>query len=797
MKSIIQSLLLLLLLVGFKESAIAQSKKSKVTISGYITDAATGEDLIGATVKVKQLGTGSITNVYGFYSITLEPSFYTIEVSYIGYQTYSDSFQLKESQTLNITLTSSDKVLQEFVISAEKEDQNVTNTQMSVEKLSIETIKDIPQLLGEADVIKSLQLRPGVTSVGEGASGFNVRGGNIDQNLILLDEAPVYNSSHLFGFFSVFNPDAIKDVTLYKGGIPSKYGGRLSSVMDVRQRDGNDKKFSGKGGIGLLFSRLTLEGPIVKDKVSFLVSGRRSYADLFLQLSDDFKGNSAYFYDLNAKISWKINDKNRVFASGYFGKDVFGFGEDFAMKWGNSTGSLRWNHIISDKLFMNLTGVYSDYGYSLGVPSGASAFEWNARIITAEAKVDFTYFASTNLTIDFGAEYQNYEFAPGAIKGLGDNPNFTDLEVQHEFAKMPSLYVGASQEVTKKIKLQYGLRYTHYFNVGEQDINLYKYDVPTVADDIIGTKHYNKNEVVAQFGGLEPRLAINYIVNKKQSIKASYQRTKQYMHLVSNTTAAAPIDIWKPAGYYVDPATADQYVLGYFRNFKENQYELSSEIYYKDMRNLLDYRNGAELLLNENLETELLSGNGNSYGLELMFSKKKGRLTGWVAYTLSRTTMVVKGFVAGDYTAAANGINEGNRYPTNWDKTHDLSIVGMYDLTDRWKLSGNFIFMTGRPATYPNGGYTWDGKILPDYRTRNASRIFNTHRLDISATYKFKTTKSTWRSSIAFGLYNVYGRKNPYSIYFTQDKDNPTLTQVKQLSIIGIPVPFVTYNFTF
>ena len=796
MKLVIHSILALFF-IGFLNTAIAQDKADKHTLSGYVRDASTGEDLIGATIKVQQLGTGAATNVYGFYSLTLKNEFYTFEVSYIGYQTFIDSFTLDQSKTLNFSLTPSDQVLEEFVVSATREDQNVSDVQMSVEKMSISTIKEIPQLLGEADIIKSIQLRPGVTSVGEGASGFNVRGGNIDQNLILLDESPIFNSSHLFGFFSVFNPDAIKDVTLYKGGIPSKYGGRLSSVMDVRQRDGNDKKFSARGGIGLLFSRLTLEGPIVKDKVSFLVSGRRSYADLFLKLREDFKDNSAFFYDFNAKVSWKINDKNRVFASGYFGKDVFGFGEAFNMKWGNATTSLRWNHIINDKLFVNVTGVYSDYSYSLGVPSGSSAFEWSSRIINTEVKVDFSHFLSPKITLDYGAEFQKYQFYPGEIKGLGDNPNFNTITVQKETAIMPSIYIGSTHEVTKKLKLQYGLRYTHYFNVGPYELDIYKYGVPTVKEDITGVVNYQKGEVVAEYGGLEPRFSANYMLNEKHSVKASYQRTKQYLHLVSNTTAATPIDIWKPAGYYVDPATADQFALGYFRNFKKNVYELSTEIYYKEMRNLIDYRDGAELLLNDNIETELLSGDGVSYGLELMISKKKGNLTGWIAYTLSRTTMQVDGFIAGDYTAAANGINEGKPYATNWDKTHDLAIVAMYDINDKWKVSGNFIFMTGRPATYPNGGYVWDGKVIPDFRTRNADRIPTTHRLDFSATYTFDKDKRPWESSLSFGVYNAYGNKNPYSVYFQQSADNPVLTEAKQLSIIGIPVPFVTYNFKF
>lgn len=794
---LIHKTLLLILFMGISGTIFAQTKEDKFTLSGYIRDANTGEDLIGATIKVKELGTGAATNVYGFYSFTLPQGFYKFEISYIGYQTQVDSFELSESKTINFDLKTSDQVLKEFVVAATKDDENITKVEMSVERMSIATIKEIPQLLGEADIIKSIQLRPGVTSVGEGASGFNVRGGNIDQNLILLDEAPVYNSSHLFGFFSVFNPDAIKDVTLYKGGIPSKYGGRLSSVMDVRQRDGNDKKFSGTGGLGLLFSRLTLEGPIVKDKVSFLVSGRRSYADLFLKLTEDFKDNQAFFYDLNAKISWKIDDKNRIFASGYFGKDVFGLGDQFQFKWGNATGTVRWNHIISDKHFMNITGVYSDYSYALGVPQGTSAFEWTSRIINMEAKMDFTYFASPSLTLDYGLEYQNYEFSPGTVSPLGSESVFTTFAVQNEYAHMPTAYIGASHDITKKFKLQYGLRYTHYFNVGDYDLNIYKDNVPTTPDEIVDVRSYEKGELVADYGGLEPRFAASYILDKKQSIKASYQHTKQYMHLISNTTSATPIDIWKPAGYYVEPSVADQVVLGYFRNFKKNVYEFSVEAYYKDMRNLVDYRNGAELLLNENIETELLSGNGNSYGLELMINKKKGNLTGWIAYTLSRTTMKVPGFETPTYKEAANGINEGREYATNWDKTHDLTLVAMYDLNEKWKLSGNFLFMTGRPATYPNGGYVWDGKILPDYRTRNSSRIPSTHRLDISATYKLKDKGDMWKHSIAFGLYNVYGNKNPYSIFFEQSDTNPLLTEAKQLSIIGIPVPFITYNFKF
>lgn len=778
-------------------TANAQKTNEKTTISGFIRDAASGEDLIGATIQVKGTSTGTVTNVYGFYSLSLPADTYTLVISYIGFQSITEKVDLNSDLKKDYNLQSGDQQLEAMVVTGEREDQNVTDVQMSVEKLSIATVKQIPQLLGEADIIKSIQLRPGVTSVGEGASGFNVRGGNIDQNLILLDEAPVYNSSHLFGFFSVFNADAIKDVTLYKGGIPSNYGGRLSSVMDVRQRDGNDKEFHGKGGLGLLFSRLTLEGPIVKDKVSFLVSGRRSYADLFLKLTDDFKDNQAYFYDLNAKISWKVNDKNRLFASGYFGNDVFGFGEDFKMNWGNATGSLRWNHIINDKLFANATFVYSNYNYSLGVPEGPQSFDWKSSIINTESKVDLTYYLSTKFTVDFGAVFQTYAFYPGEITPTSSESFFNPLVVQKESTILPSGYINVKHDVTEKLKLNYGLRYTHYFNIGPYNLNIYKYGIPTVAEDIVDVREYDQGEVVAEYGGLEPRLGVNYALSDKNSFKASYQRTKQYMHLVSNTTAATPIDIWKPAGYYVKPATSDQFALGYFRNLKENTYEFSSEVYYKSMRDLLDYRNGAELLLNDNLETELLSGQGTSYGLELMLNKKKGNLTGWVAYTLSRTTMEVDGFVAGDYYGAANGVNNGDPYPSNWDKTHDLTVVAMYPLSDKWKMSANFIFTTGRPATYANGRYLWDKKYLPDYSTRNQNRIPSTHRLDFSATYTPYKQGKKWKSSWVFGVYNVYGNRNPYSINFVTDEDNPGRTIAQRLAIIGYPIPFVTYNFKF
>jgi hypothetical protein len=775
----------------------SQNSSEKYTVSGYVRELESNEDLIGAGIIVKELGIGAVTNVYGFYSITLPEGTYTLVLSFVGYKSIIQSIELNKNQKLNFSLEQSSEMLEEVIIIGEREDQNITRVQMSVENLNVETIRKIPQLFGEADVIKSLQLRPGVSSVGEGASGFNVRGGNIDQNLILLDESPVYNSSHLFGFFSVFNSDAIKDVQLYKGGIPARYGGRLSSVMDVRQREGNSNKFSGRGGIGLLFSRLTLEGPIVKNKVSWLFSARRSYADVFLQLTEEFKGNQAYFYDINTKINYTINDRHRLFLSGYFGRDIFNFSEQFKINWGNITGSLRWNFLLSDKLFMNTTVVYSNYGYALGVPSGTQAFEWNSKIITAQLKIDFTHYLSPKNRLTYGAELEHFDFFPGTAKGIGDQTIFTEIAVQQEYAYQPSVYIANEQKITKNFTAEYGLRYTMYFNIGTLNVNQYKYGIPTVKEDIIGQVHYAQNKLVKQYDGLEPRIGLNYNFNDKQSIKASYQRTKQYMHLVTNTTSATPVDVWKPAGYYVKPATADQVALGYFRNFKENMFEFSVEGYYKDMRNLLDYRDGAELLLNDNIETELLQGDGVSYGLEFMFEKVKGKFTGWIAYTISKSEMQVGGFQVGDYYGAANGINNGNPYPSNWDKTHDISVVALYEISKKWNFSATFVFVTGRPATYPNGRYYWDGKFLPDYRERNQDRIPDSHRLDLSATFTPLRNGKRWKNSFSFGVYNLYGRNNPYSVYFKQNPDNPDVSSAYQLSIIGIPVPFFTYNFKF
>ena len=769
------------------------SAQENVTLSGYVKDVETGEELIGANVYVKELNSGTATNAYGFYSLSLPPGTYTVSYLFIGYKTISKEVEIKSSQTVNVELGTEDYVIDEAVVTGERKEQNITDVEMSVAKVSISTIKQIPQLLGEVDVIRSILLLPGVTTVGEGASGFNVRGGNVDQNLILLDEAPVYSSSHLFGFFSVFNADALKDLKLYKGGIPANFGGRLSSVLDVRQKEGNMKTFSGNGGIGILSSRLTLEGPIQKEKSSFMVAGRRSYADVFTRLSSNkaIKDNILYFYDLNAKVNYKFNDKDRIFLSAYLGNDVFKFGDDFEFKWGNATTTLRWNHLFNDRLFSNFTAIYSDYTYSLGIPEGAFAFEWTSNIFNYNLKTDFTYYINPKNTIDFGASALFYKINPGHAKGVGSESNFGEIKLEKQRAAEPALYISHEHHFSEQLKIQYGLRYSLFYRTGAGTV--YSYD-PNQAKDpstIIDTTTYKSGEVIKSYGGPEPRLSMNYIIDEESSVKMSYNRTRQYIHLISNTTAVTPVDVWRPSGEHIEPAIADQVALGYFRNFENNKYESSIEVYYKKFDNLIDYKDGAELLFNETLEADLLSGEGRAYGLEFMFKKQEGRLTGWISYTLARTERKIDG-------KFGESINGGDYYPSNYDKLHDISIVATYKLNEKWDLGANFAFMSGRPITYPDAKWQFEGTTLPNYGNRNGERTPSYHRLDFSATYKKPVKKDrNWESSWSFGVYNLYARRNPYSIFFRQQENNPLVTEAVRLSIFGSLIPFVTYNFKF
>lgn len=774
-------------LVDRTSSNNRSSNEAKFTLSGYLRDAENGEALIGAALYVEELHTGTITNTYGFYSLSLPQGNYKITFSYIGYQSITKEINLNRSQSLNLELASEEVTLKEVVVSSNRPNANVEKIEMSTTTVNMVEVKHMPQLMGEVDVIRSIQMLPGVTTVGEGASGFNVRGGDVDENLILLDEAPVYNASHVLGFFSVFNADAIKDLKIYKGGIPAAYGGRLSSVLDVRQKEGNMKNFSGNGGIGLISSRLLLEGPIKKDKSSFMVSGRRSYADVFTKLSsdEDLRKSTAYFYDLNAKINYVINDNNRLFLSGYFGRDALGI--DIAgMDWGNKTATLRWNHLFNTRLFSNFTVVYSHYDYALGANSESADFSWKSNILNTNVKADFSYFINPNNTLEFGINALHYKFKPANIQVNRVEKEDVSFDLDAETAFEPAIYISNEQKISDRLGIQYGIRYSRFYNMGEGKIFQYAPDQPKTIHTIIDTVHYGSGEVIQSYDALEPRVSAKFTLNSSSSLKGSYNRMAQYIHLVSNTTVALPIDVWTPAGKYIKPAKVDQYTLGYFRNFKDNILEFSAEAYYKQYYDLIDYKNGADLLFNESLETELLEGIGRAYGLELLLRKQEGRLTGWIGYTISRTEREVE------------GIDNGDPYPSNYDKLHDVNIVASYEINSKWTVSGSITAMSGRPITYPNARYEYDSITVANYDNRNGARMPAYHRLDLSATYDIpKKEGKKWESSWTFGLYNVYARRNAFSIYFRQQEENPAITEAVRYSVFGTIIPSVTYNFKF
>lgn len=773
---------------------LSLAAQKKVTLSGYIKDVSNGEAAIGATIYVPEAETGVNTNIYGFYSISLEPGEYTFVFSYVGFSTVTKKINLTSNTTVGIELEPADIQLKEVVVQGEKKDQNVTSVEMSVEKMDVKTVQKMPAFFGEPDIIQSTLLLPGVTNVGEGASGFNVRGGNVDQNLILLDGAPIYNSSHLFGFFSIFNSDAIQDFRLYKGGIPAEYGGRLSSVMDIHQKEGNSKEFQGTAGISSIATKATIEGPIIKNKWSFVASGRVSYLGYLTKFSPETADNNIYFYDINGKTNYIIDEKNRVFLSGYYGKDVLIFGDDFRMDWGNGTVTARWNHLFNSKIFSNLSYIYSNFDYNLGSEDDNFSFNWNAKIINNNVKYDFTYYANTSNTVRFGISGLIYDFRPGEVT-TGPNSGFNNLKVPHENALECAAYASNEQKVSQRITLQYGLRYSWFMNYGEADINEYETGRPRDSEDpnsvngeneIIGKIHYDPWETIATYDGLEPRISAVYLLDDRSSLKASYNRTKQYIHLVSNTTASVPIDVWKPAGKYVRPATADQVAMGYFINLADNKYEISAEVYYKTFEDLLDYVDGAELILNPNVESELLQGRGEAYGLELQLKKTAGKTTGWVNYTLSRTFRQVK------------GINGSDPYPANYDKPHDVSLVVMHQMTKKIDFSFTFNYMTGRPITYPDGRYEIEGYVLPNYSNRNGARMPDFHRLDFSLNYvpmrkPDAKIKGRWNLSV----FNVYARRNAFSISFRQSEENPYKTEAYRISVLGTVVPAIGYSITF
>jgi hypothetical protein len=778
--------------------SLSAFSQEKYTVSGTVYDNSSNETLIGVSVYFPELNAGTTTNEYGFYSLTIPEGTYKIQISYLGFSTIIETINLSEKLTKNFNLKEEAESLGEIIIQADIEKINIRSPQMSVNKLTSASIKQIPVVLGEADVIKSLILLPGVTSAGEGASGFNVRGGAADQNLILLDEAIVFNSSHLFGFFSVFNPDVIKDVKLYKGGIPARFGGRLSSVLDIYQKEGNSKEFNVTGGIGLVSSRLLVEGPIEKEKSSFVVAGRASYAHLFLPLFDN--DNKAYFYDLNGKFNYRIDEQNNIFLSTYFGKDVFGVSDNFVNEYGNTVVNLRWNHLFSDKIFSNLSLIYSDYFY--GLILDFVGFEWDSGITNYNLKYDFKHYLNDKFKLSYGINNIYNRFNPGEII-----PNRADSGIQSEklidkYANEFAAYLEAEHKVNDKLTLQYGMRFSNFTRLGQDELNVYENDQPVLYNEelkkyesaeAIGTESFQRSDVLATFSNFEPRLSLSYVLDDNTSIKASYNRMAQYLHLLTNTASPTPLDVWAPSGRFIKPQLLDQFAVGYFKSIKNGDYSLETEAFYKDIQNRIDYINGANLVANNEIETVILNGQARAYGLEVLFKKNTGSFKGWFAYTLSRSEQQTLG-----RTANEPGINQGEWYSSPFDKTHDISLNGSYEVSEKWTFNANFLLQTGQPTNYPVGQYEVQGLNVPifDDNRRNADRLPAFHRLDISATLTPEKNKNRkWQGEWIFGLYNLYGRQNAASINFRQNRET-LRNEAVQTSIFGL-VPSVTYNFEF
>ncbi len=774
-KKIILANLLLILSMDF---LFAQQK---YTISGTISDAETGETMIGASVVANTTPlSGTICNAYGYYSLSLPKGEYLLEVSFVGYETIKQKVILSDNKKLNFKLKTSSEMLEQVVIRAEKNNENIVSDKVGVEKIEIKEIKKIPVLFGEQDVIKTLTLMPGVKTTGEGSGGMFVRGGNNSQNLVLLDEATVYNTNHLMGFFSTFNSDAIKDLTLYKGTAPAEYGGRISSVMDIKMNEGNNQKFHLGGGIGLISSKIYVEGPTVKDKGSFLITGRRTYADLFLKLSskENMQKNKLYFYDLNMKANYKINDNNRIFLSGYFGRDVIGFADRFGIDWGNVTRTIRWNHIWNSKLFSNTSLIYSDYDYKVAITRETDdEFSLTSVIKNWNLKHEFQYFLNNKNTMSFGFSSQYHTITPGQVE-FSEGSDITATELQDRYALENGLYFSNKWKPNNKFNITYGLRLSSFNTLGSGDF--YTYDDNGNVQD---TSSFKTNEIVATYIHLEPRINMTYIVNPSNSIKASYTRNTQNLHLIQNSNTSTPTDIWISSSNNVKPEIGDQLALGYFKNIKNNKYQFSTEIYYRWMQNQIDLKNGAEIRANEHLEGELLFGEGHSYGLEFMLKKKYGRFNGWLSYTLSRTERQIE------------GINNGNWYPARQDATHDISIVGIFDINEKWTLSATWVYNTGNAVTFPSGKYEIDGNVQFYYTERNGYRMPDYHRLDIGVTWTAKKTKK-FESSWNFSIYNAYGQKNAYTIDFIEDPNDPTKT-IAEKTYLFTYIPSISYNFKF
>lgn len=779
-----------LLISVFLLLATVVRSQDKVTLNGYVKDADNGEELIGVTVYVPELKAGAVTNPYGFYSITLPKGTYEVQYSYIGYKFQSVKMELTSDVAHNIEMQTEATVIQEVVVTDKRVDENVVSLQMSKNTLDLNQVRKLPALFGEIDILKNIQMLPGVITAGEGTSSFYVRGGSADQNLILNDEAPIYDPSHLFGLFSVFNADVIKDSELYKGGIPARFGGRLSSILEVRTKDGNNKKMSVAGGIGSMASRVMVEGPINKEKSSFIISARRSYVDLFLRAANE--DNLVHFYDINAKVNWKTNNKNRFFLAFYAGRDVFNFSDEFGFAWGNKTGTFRWNHLFNERLFSNTSVIVSNFDYKLELKNPVEGFKWISDLQEVSVKNDLSYFINTNHELTFGYHITGRRFSPGKISPNSDESIFTDVELQHMYALDHALYISDQYRLSEKITLDLGLRLSLFQNIGKADVYLYEDPQDNINITRTDTVHYGAWKNIKAYVNLEPRAALRYILAEGQSAKISYNRMVQNTHLIAAGTVPVPFNTWNPSGYYLEPQLADQVAVGYFRNFSNNVYEFSAEAYYKDIKNVTDFADNADIFFNEDLSTEFRQGKAWSYGLELMLNKTRGKLTGSVGYTLSKAMRKIP------------GVNLNKPFAANYDRRHVFNVQAAYDLSERWTFGATFTFSTGRPITLPTGKFEYQN-YHPDVITeRNDYRLPAFHRLDLSATYSpRKNANRKLKGQWVFSVYNAYNRQNPFTVYtrITKDDDGETIgdghTKEARMIYLFPILPSVTYNFKF
>lgn len=766
------------LLLSFFTSAQKVSGQKYYTISGSIKGKNSGEYIIGASIKVLNSNYGTTSNEYGFYSISLLPNNYQIVYSALGKRPDTLRLDLLTNTEKNISLSEADFELTNVRVTSRKSSgRSVTGSQMGLEKLSVQEARNIPVIFGEKDLLKTIQLLPGIKTAGDGNSGIFVRGGSSDQNQIILDEANIYNAAHLFGFFSTFNSDAIKDVAVYKGGMPAQYGGRLSSVLDIRMNEGNNQNTSVNGSLGLISTKLNIEGPIQKNKSSFLLTGRRTYADVFLKMNEKYKDNQLFFYDLNAKLNYELGKKDKLYLSGYFGKDVLDYSKQFGLFWGNGTGTLRWNHIFNSRLFLNTSLIFSNYNYEFKVKNGTNDIRIFSQIRDWNVKQDYQYSINNKNNLRFGWSGIYHIIRPGEITSNATS-SINDKIQDKRYSCENAIYASNVFKPNKTLNITIGARLSAFTVLGGG-----KFFNIDAKGNIIDTIIYAKDEVVKTYYNLEPRASIGYMLNANSSIKTAYTRNAQYMHQITNSNGSNPLDKWASTSNIIKPQISNQFSIGYYANSSLNTYEFTAEAYYKEMENVLDYRNGADLFLNETVESQLLFGKGRAYGIEFLLKKKSGMFTGWISYTLSKSERKI------------NGINNNNWYNATQDRTHDISIVGIYQLSKKWTLSGNFVFYTGSAVTFPSGKYQVNGQTTYFYNSRNADRMPNYHRLDLGATLQLKKTKK-WSKELIFSLYNVYGRENAFTISFRDNKDNPNLTEIVQTSLFRW-VPSISYNLKF